>query len=101
MSTHAETIQVPAGWTIDELSGSHLGEHTKAMVCYLKPLPPPEPPIDSCRYCGAAWSVSECLGWFTLWAPHADGCMLRCLLGAHTPKYSTRLAAIQAANRRA
>jgi hypothetical protein len=93
MTTHEETIQVPDGWTVDYLCFSDAD--MKQPYIRLKPI---EPAIKPCAYCGAEWETSiyerrpQCF----LYAKHKPGCI--CVNGMVFP---TRLAAIEAANRRA
>jgi hypothetical protein len=104
VSTHEETIQVPDGWTIENC---HLNindaEGCTGAVIYLKleakPLPPPEPAIEPCAYCGGELDIRMVVdGWFKV---IHYGLESHCNVRFDGLYFTTRLAAIEAANRRA
>lgn len=107
MGTHKEEIDVPENWTVDRAEDpcpcAHCrDEGLRSFRVFLKPVPPPEPAMENCRYCGAKWKITEedvLVGGprFYLSANHPESC----LFNYTKPSFDTRLAAIQAANRRA
>lgn len=90
--THKEQIDVPDGFQIQH---TYNGE-ARQLVVYLKPVPPPEPEIENCRYCKGELMVAyySCNDFRIRHVRDA------CTVTFHG-RYPTRLAAIQACNRRA
>jgi hypothetical protein len=102
VNTHKETIDVPDEWTVDSASistGIYYGGNYGYWQCSLVPNPSPEPPIENCRYCGEKVQIiTLAAGQFKL--VHAGICS-SCNVSFDRLYFTTRLAAIEAANRRA
>lgn len=104
MTTHPETIQVPDGWTLED-KALHLRqtEGCTGVVLYMKleakPLPPPEPPIKPCPFCGHRLQVWQAGA--TKWYWGHEIAVGGCAIYRSCTSYPTRAEAIAAANRRA
>ena len=96
MTMHKETVQVPDGYTIDTCPCTW----PDYVIQYrLKPVPPPEPPILPCPFCGKALEIKESNGEHFIYHGFPDNCVAR-FTSSSMSGYPTRLAAIEAANRR-